>query len=208
VPAELQSVTKVTGNGEQVSIAQIQWVSSGWSGGPGYTSFYYSVVVEPDLSTFLDATHDFLDTIKNNLPTSCTYTAPTNARIIAEATGDLIDVVPFATPSTNVTGGAGTGFAAPAGMSINWLTLTPGPSRLITGRTFMVPLDINSYQADGTLTTTALGLFQSAASALVVAGGGDMVIWRRPVGGAGGSLAPVAAAKVNDRVSVLRSRRG
>jgi hypothetical protein len=46
-----------------------------------------------------------------------------------------------------------------------------------------------------------------AAAAFVTAMVPILVIWRRPVGGAGGSVAPVTAARIADRVAILKSRR-
>jgi hypothetical protein len=91
---------------------------------------------------------------------------------------------------------------------MNWLTSTPAVSKLVVGRTYIVPVGDDAYQTDGTLTSTALGVFQTAGSALAIANDPLWCIWRRPVDGAGGSVAPVTAAKVNDRVGILRSRRG
>jgi len=190
-----------------MSIATITWQSTGWSGAPGYTTFYTTNVDDPALSSFLASTRAFLNALTTYIPSTITYVAPASARVVGEATGNLIDIVPFATPVTNVTGSSGNGFAAPAGFSVNWLTTTAGPHRLVVGRTFIVPVDEVLYQTDGTLKTADLAAIQSAASALVTAQSTNFVIWRRPVDSAGGSLAPVVAAKVNDRVAVLRSRR-
>lgn len=188
-------------------ISQSQWTSAGWNGGPGYTSFYSSTITAPELQDFLDAQKAFFEAIKTYIPNDVTYTPPANYRIVDAATGDLDDIVPVDSAQTPTTGTGGGAYAAPSGISVNWLTTTPATSRLVVGRTYLVPTGVEAYQDDGTLNTTALGVFQAAASALVTAVSPIMVIWRRPVGGAGGSVATVVAAKVNDRVSILRSRR-
>jgi hypothetical protein len=189
------------------NLVQVQWVSTGWTGAPGYTSFYLASLDDTAINDFLDATHDFLAALTTYIPSSITYVAPANYRVVDAATGVLADIVPFGTPSTNVTGSSGNGFAAPAGFSVNWLTTTAATHRLVVGRTYIVPVDDVLYQTDGTLKTADLAAIQTAASALVSRTDPNFCVWRRPVLGAGGSVAPIVAAKVNDRVSVLRSRR-
>ena len=89
----------------------------------------------------------------------------------------------------------------------SWLTTTPATSRLVVGRTFLVPMGVQAYQSDGTIVDSSRTGLQTAANVLVAATTPTMVVWRRPVGGAGGSVAPVTAARVSDKVAVLKSRR-
>jgi len=63
------------------------------------------------------------------------------------------------------------------------------------------------YQGDGTLVDASKSAINLAATAFVADTGGHLIVWRRPIAGAGGSQAPVLGARVNDRVSILRSRR-
>jgi len=189
------------------NLYQSQWTWSGWSGAPGYTSFYYSTIDEATMNTNLDAERTFFDTVASLLAASVSINPPGNFRVVDAATGNLEDVIAPTTPPTGVTGGGGTTFAAPAGCSVNWLTTTPATSRLVVGRTYLVPLGEQAYQSDGTLVDSSKNGLQTAANVFVAAVDPIFVVWRRPVSGAGGSVAPVVGARVNDRVSILKSRR-
>lgn len=189
------------------NMSQIQWVSTGWSGGPGYTSFYTSSIDPTAVQDLADETHTFLNAIKGEFPTEITFTAPTTSRQFDSATGVLGGVVAIGTPPTSVTGTGNPAFGAPAGACVNWLTATPAAHKLVIGRTFLVPLGANVYQNDGTLVDADRSAIATAAATLVTNTSPLLVIWRRPVAGAGGSVAPVVAARVADRVAILKSRR-
>lgn len=189
------------------NLAQMQWVTSGYSGSPGYTSFYCSSIDPTALQPVLAAQRAFFSALATYIPAGVVYSPPSNYRIVDGATGDLADIVPVSTPVTAVTGSGSGNWAAPAGFSVNWLTATPATSRLVVGRTYIVPAANAAYQTDGTLVATALSAIQSAASTLVSASSPIFVVWRRPVSHAGGAVATILGARVNDRVSVLKSRR-
>ncbi len=189
------------------NLAQSQWVWSGWNGAPGYTSFYYDTVDPTTLNGNLAAEHTFLAAMAGYFPGGVTMSPPANFRLVDAASGNLFGFIAPSSPPAAVVGASSGSYAAPAGASVNWLTTTPATHRNVVGRSYFVPLSSGAYQADGTLVDAAKTAMQAAAAAFVAATDPIFVIWRRPVSGAGGSVAPVVGARVNDRVSILRSRR-
>lgn len=189
------------------NLAQIQWKWNGWSGAPGYTSFYYDTIDPTALNVALDAQGVFFDTVASLMFSTCNISPPANFRILDGATGDLEGFVAAVTPPATKVGGGSTAGSAATGIVVNWLTTTPATSRLVVGRTFLVPMGVQAYQSDGTIVDSSRTGLQTAANVLVAATTPTMVVWRRPVGGAGGSVAPVTAARVSDKVAVLKSRR-
>lgn len=190
-----------------MTINQLTWVWSGWVGAPGYTSFYVQGTDDTAIQDAVNAQRAFFQAIRGEFPTEITIAGPATYRRLNEVTGDLVSIGPIAVPPASVTGGGNPGFAGPAGAVVNWLTNAFGAHRGIVGRSFLVPLSAGAYQGDGTLVDADRIAIQNAAAALVVATASDFVIWRRPVDGAGGSLAEVVAARTSDTVAVLKSRR-
>jgi len=91
---------------------------------------------------------------------------------------------------------------------VNWRTNDYRFGRRIRGRTFMVPLNSNAYEGDGTLSTAARGDLQTFADTMVSGtGGAEFGVWSRPRNGAGGVFATVTSGTVPDMAAVLRSRR-
>lgn len=181
-----------------------QW--TGFQGAPGYSIFYAlpSAGVAADIKTFFTA-------ISSWLPTTVTISCPTEGDTLEEATGILTGSWSGG-PGGTVIGGATGTHAGPAGAAVTWdtsgiATGAGGKARRVRGRTFLVPLATTAYESDGTLVLAARNAIQGAADALVSDAAGNLVVWHRPIGGAGGSAHPVTGARVADKVAVLRSRR-
>lgn len=176
------------------------FVWTGWTGAPGYTNLYFAGTGDiGDQATALDT---FWNAIKALVPSSVTISL-NEAAEIEDSTGELLGAISLSGVGTYVGTGAGV-IAAPAGLCITWRTAAIVGGRRLRGRTFIVPLASSNYQADGTLYNPALAT--APAQDLIDDSGGTLVVWHRPVAGAGGSSAPATDAYVRDRVSVLRSR--
>lgn len=181
------------------SINEVRVTWTNWSGGPGVSTFYGD-----DVATLRSALGDFIAGIDQLVPGQVAITVPSEGRVLNDLTGELVgywtDGVPI--NESNVLTQA---FGAPAGACINWLTNGVVAGRSVRGRTFIVPLASGAYDTDGTLTATTLGDLRTAAAAL--AASGTMSIWSRPRIGLPGSHHLVQSSRVNDRVSILTSRR-
>lgn len=188
-------------------ISQVTFVWTGWSGAPGYTSFYVDTGDVADAQLVANAGRAFFQAIRGELPTEVTIQCRGDFRVMDAATGNLVGINVLTTTPAAVTGAGNATFAAPSGCTVNWLTNSPAAHRLRTGRTYLVPLGSNAYQNDGTLVEADKAALQAAAAAFVTACTTHLVIWKRPISGAGGLAAAVVGARINDRVAMLRSRR-
>lgn len=126
---------------------------------------------------------------------------------VIESTNGLLEGTWFdGTGETYIGGGSGA-FAAGVGAALTWRTGVIRGTRRVLGRTFIVPLALNQYDSDGTLTTGAINTLSGAANGLIAAQGGALCVWSRPVTGGDGVAVPVTSVAITDRVAFLRSRR-
>lgn len=190
-----------------MAIFQHQFVSTGWSGGPGYTSLYCKGAGALTGDAQADAIRAFFNAIKGELPTEVTVSSIGSYRSMSETSGALVGIFPYTTTPAAVSGSGNATFASPSGVCVTWLTGAFGTHKAIVGRTYLVPAGANVYQNDGTLVDADKAAIQTAAAALVTTMSGDLLVWKRPIAGAGGTVTPVSAARVSDRVAILRSRR-
>ena len=178
----------------------------GWSGaavvGEGVSTFYFS----DGATGIYDALAGLFDAVKEYFPSSLTWTIPGSGQVIESTTGNLVDVW-SEEADTTVGGGSGNSFAKGAGFRIVWDTAGFVSGRHVRGSTFMVPLQVAMYGADGTLNDAMVTIVAGAAGAFITAMGGDFVIWSRPNALGNSAISPVTAATVPDKVSTLRSRR-
>lgn len=177
----------------------VQW--NGFIGAPGYSVFYATpgAGVRADILTFLQAIADWL-------PVGVELSVPASGDTVDDASGTLVSTWTSGV-DTQVIGTSGGIYAAPSGVCVTWDTDGIANGRRVRGRTFFVPIGGNALATDGTLTPQAVQDFRDSAAALVTAAGGDLLVWHRPIAGAGGSSHGVVGSRVRDTVAVLRSRR-
>lgn len=177
---------------------------TGIPGAPGYTGLNFSGALDAvEALAAANLVREFFEDIKAFLPSDARITYDAVARIF-DGSGQLENEVSFVAPTP--TQGAGTGiYSAPSGAVITWLTNVYRNGRRFRGRTYIVPLNGNAYQDDGSLSNLALSTITDAAIALssdvpqlAVFGGDDV---------RGYATAPVSAVMVPDKAAVLRSRR-
>jgi hypothetical protein len=180
------------------------WTGAGVVGG-GVSTHYVDASIAPvDYANAIDA---FYQAVMPNLPVSVSVTVQRTGEVIDDATGTFIAPWSAAGATTARTGTDGGPYAAGVGLRVVWNTNGVSGRRRARGSTFLVPLGAGQYDTAGTINNPSLANYQSAASALVAALPGSLVIWRRPRGGTGGGHNDVISAVVPDKVSWLRSRR-
>lgn len=190
---------------------RVSVVWQNWPGSPGVSQFYLDSVAQ---QSSIDAIRTFFQSQAGVLPNGLTITVPGSGDIVEEQNGQLAGTWSVGTAPVVVTG-TGTGaYAGNAGAVVHWLTLGTAIRRRIRGRTFLVPLIANAFDATGSIATGTLTSLQNAAAALVNTMAGNMVVWHRPIiqKGTGvviraGSSADVTSSRVPDLAVSLRSRR-
>lgn len=187
-------------------------VWTGWSGGPGFSNFYFSGNSSgTQLDDIADRVRDFFNAIVGQLPNAISISVQPTVQRITEGDGQIFDEVPIPTVPPSLTGLGGASFSAPSGACVIWRTGVSVRGRLLKGKTFLVPLASVTTDTDGTIRGSDLTQIRLAASDLVArntaAEDGNLVVWSRPVNGAGGVSHEVTASSVADRAAILRSRR-
>jgi len=179
----------------------------GFTGAPGYTNFYFLKTAMTNVQMAADAIRHFFDSIKVNLPSEVSIQVQQEVYTYVAETGTLVSLDSVPVLPAVVEGTASGGYSAVSGAVINWLTTQSMGTRLLRGRTFIVPLSGGAYQNDGTLSSGALTALQDAAYDLRLAIGADLCVWHRPKDGADGLAVKVTGSRVPDKAAILTSRR-
>lgn len=143
-------------------------------------------------------------------PSGTTIDVPTIGDSIEDTTGDL-DGVWSTTGGGTVTGTTVGTTVLGVGACLGWSTggIVPGTKgpRKLRGRTFLVPLAANVWEANGTFSSSVLAQLQDFADDLIATGG--LAVWHRPqnVAGTDGNSYAVLTAKVRDKPAMLTTRR-
>lgn len=188
---------------------QAKW--GGFPGAPGYTNLYYETTdpLSAGAQTAVDNVRTFFNAIKDFIPGSCNVLVQPLVETIDDSNGELQDSITVGTPPLIVTGGSGATYAGPAGACITWKTAGIVSGRHVRGRTFIVPMSANQYQADGTIVDAALAILVTAATNLRTASGPVLQVWHRPTSSTAtdGEAFPVTASSITDKAAYLSSRR-
>jgi len=156
----------------------------------------------------VDRVRDALTAGASLFPTSEVFTVTGQVDDIDEATGDLTNS--FNVTQRVVAGTSGTAYAPIAcGLCVVWVTAEFKRGRRVIGKTFLVPVASSSIQTDGTPGPTSITTAQAFADSMDNPGATavSLGVWSRPVAGAGGTFHAVVGNRVNDKYSILRSRR-
>jgi hypothetical protein len=178
-----------------------------WQGapitGPATSTFYWTNGVAGSTT----ALRSFFNSISSVLPTTVTVSVLATGDVLNDANGALAGVWTD-TAVSSVTGTDGTGPIDGVGARIRWITGGIFGGRRVIGSTFIVPIGRGAMTSNGQPDGTTQSTLQTAASALVAASAGNLLIWSRPhVDTADGESNPVVGAIATGEVSWLRSRR-
>lgn len=190
-----------------VGVATILW--QGFTGSPGYTTLCFGPgAPDPvDGQGMIDATDAFAVDISALLATGHSVTVLPEINWFNTTTGVLEDVTAVSPAPTAHVGSSGQSGPIAAGMVISWTTAGINRGRKVRGRNFIVPVNKDAFESNGSPSATAIGLLTGAAADLAGSTDATFGIWSRPRLGAGGAWFPVTTWRVPDFGAVLRSRR-
>ena len=181
-----------------------------WPGAPGVTTFFQNPAVgQPNP----EAVRVFFDAIRALLPLNLSLNVPGSGDMVEETTGELAGTWQSTPAPAQVVGATAGTYAGNAGGVIHWLTQGVVNNRRVRGRSFLVPLVGTCYENNGSLSAATLTTMQNAATALMNATPGHLVVWSRPVkptpgvAARAGSQHAVSGIRVPDLAVSLRSRR-
>lgn len=179
---------------------------NGFPGSPGYSVFY-----SPEATDAVASIKTFFDSLKVQGPPGLSWAIPFAGDSIQDTNGALASTWTSPDGGTVTATGAGN-YAAGTGAFVRWLTAGVVNRRRVRGHTFFCPIVANSYESNGSLSSSAVTAFSAAAAVLGAAS--KLVIWARPFDdptGASphrdGSSHAVIAGQCPDQVTSLRSRR-
>lgn len=184
---------------------RVEW--SGLTALPGVSTFY---APESD-STAVAGLVTFFNAIKFGFPNGLSWNIYGTGDTIDEATGHINGIWTSAGSGTVTSTGGATNYAAGVGMRVRWLSGGIVHNRRVNGSTYLTSLTTLGYGPDGTLDTSMMNQFQTAANALVSAT--SLRVYSPPWKGSptnparAGSSYEVIASVIPDRVTALRSRR-
>ena len=180
----------------------------GLAGLTGFSTFYSTGAANAA------AIRTFFAAIQALIPSPCTIQVSGSGDTIEDSTGTLTGTWSSAVPA--LVSCTGTAYAAPAGALVSWTTSTVRRGRILRGRTFIVPLWSGAYTTSGQVAAANVATIQAAATALVSAFAGTLVIWGRPIMtkppappgvDAPGTTGVVTGATAQSKVVTLRTRR-
>lgn len=163
--------------------------------------------------TAVEEIAEFFNNLTPRLPGSLELSIDPNVVIMQDTDGEAQQFLFLTGLPTIATGISGTPYAAPAGAMIQWETGAVVRGRRLRGRTFLVPLASNAFQADGTLSAATMDDLGDAAEVITRTTGAQFLVWSRPVRAAGGAITEeglsrrINSATIPDRAAILTSRR-
>lgn len=189
-------------------VLEIQIISQGYPGAPGYTNLYFDADGLYTPQSQFQAAQTFANDSVGLFPTTWTCNVQPVGRVLDSTTGALLSFEsPVPGTLTVATGGYGASYGAGAsGACLAWTTQGINRGRLVRGRTFLVPLSAQCYDPNGTLTAYAIANATATGNNLIVANKG-FGIWSRPRLNAGGAFRAATSVLVRDSAAVMRSRR-
>lgn len=179
-----------------------EWAGTGLEG-PGLTTFYAEA--DGTLAIQVGAA-GFFEAVKGLIPTGTSIRVPQGGDLIDEATGQLVGT--WGSSGVTTVQGGGTGnFAAGVGCRVTWETAAIRGGRRVRGSTFIVPIRVTAFDADGTLSSATMTALDAGISAMMAQVPTQMRVWSRPRPGLAGAAVQVTRGVAHDKVSWLRSRR-
>jgi hypothetical protein len=197
-----------------VSIMRVRTTLSGWNGGPGLMTFYYTfsggTPTNAEATEAAARVRAFLQAMRSNFPAILTAQVSGAVDDVDAATGSLVGGATGTTPAA-VTGGGTVSLNDPHSQALLGLqtSLVIG-GRRVKGHTFLGPLDSGVVSAGLLASTSASGILTAAASlTTLISTAIGLVVWHRPKGTphVGGQAVPVTGFTCPTKLAVLRSRR-
>lgn len=148
----------------------------------------------------------FLTSIKDVFAAGTTILVPNSGDQINDSNGALVGTWAYGS-NYSATSANTADYAAGVGCRVKWSTAGIVNGKHVRGSTFIVPISVAAYDADGTLDSAFVSTLDSLVGAFFTAMGSDLRIWSRPTTTRAGSSHQVTATQVPDKVSWLRTRR-
>jgi len=162
------------------TVYRVRAIWSGFAGAPGYSNFHFQdLTTDTARNAAGAAVKAFFTGMSGHLANTWSVTVQGEVTEWDMATGQLTGAANMSTvPTAQVGTATPAPYAGGSGMAVTWKTGLIYLGRRVTGRTFFVPA-VGVYEADGTLTSTAITTASNAAQALISAAGAELAIWAK-----------------------------
>lgn len=181
---------------------RVRTVWSGVGGAPYYSNHYFNAASGvPEANACITAVDNFWTAIAAGIYLNATYIIEGDVPFLNPADGEIGGVL---NATGNAGAGSGTGEPLPPAnqVLIKWSTATFIGGRRLVGRTF-IPTPVEAVNViDGSLQASYRATIIAAGNVLI-GSGTNFSVWSRTHG----VVAPVVTNTVNQKFSLLRSRR-
>lgn len=194
-----------------MTVARLDCVGSGWTGGPGLSSYYF-YTDNPPTQTVVDALEAAVNAAyyacRSFLPLGISYQVQQEVRTYDEQNGMQIGDASITAPADPVVGtDNGRQLSRATMMKLRFTTGVFVNGRRIRGGNYFGPLGYTALDTEGQLASAAKSTLTNAFSGLLTVPNAALVVWHRPVDGAGGATGVVTSVTVGTKPATLRSRR-
>lgn len=199
-----------------MSILRVRFVSTGWTGGPGLSTFYYapggSPAVQADATEASARVRAFFSALgaSGAMPSGWGGSVDPVVSVLDEENGDLVNELDAADSTAVSNVGAGALGATTTMALLRMTTAGFAAGRRVRGRSYIGP-GAATWWSGGLLTTGTQNAIQTSADGAldttIATATVTHVIWSRPTPTRLGSTHVVTGYGVSREPAVLRSRR-
>lgn len=153
-----------------------------------------------------DRVRQFFFDVKGVIAPGITWVFRNEVLELDTTTGVLLSAIPVTPPISITSTGTSANYSRAVGARVDWNTSAVVNGRRLKGRTYLVPVSGGNLDTTGTLATSCIAACTTAATNYCNTGVFTQArpgVWSRTHG----ILADAIAGTVDDRTSVLRSRR-
>lgn len=151
---------------------RVPW--AGVVGGTSLSTFYFT-----DASAGLADLRAFFASFAVVVPAGISWSFPGAGDVMEDTTGEITGTW-TGTGQALLQGSGGGNYAAPTGLMARWTTPSVVFGHRVRGRTFLVPMTNNGFDAGGTGNDSVVAAIQLAGQTLADNATADMKIWSRP----------------------------
>ena len=190
------------------TLQEIKIELTGLTGLPGLSRLYVDIAGSADVGVNADAVRQWYADNAGYFPANLDVQVAGAGDLLTDTTGAIAGSWSTSPAPTSVAGSGANAAAGGCGACQRWNTSSVSPgNRHIVGRTYLVPLAVGAYDQDGTLTAATISDLVAHAATMLASLSNSLVVWTRPVSGAGGQSHPVTGSGVTDQAARLRTRR-
>ena len=178
------------------------------SGGGQCTIAFSDPESDPTLDEYLDAVDAFWLTLTTNwLDDDVSFTVKGEVNRFAAANGELQQIFSHSDRPTRTGAGGGNSTPRIAQALLRWRTDDIVNGRLVKGRNFIPGIPSTGLTDTGLLQPVIHAGIADAGQQIIDDSGALVVVWHRPVNGAGGSEHRVTGASCWEQFAMLHGRR-